>query len=1020
MGNHDGAGRAVDMSNPSSDASRTASSNAASDAPQTDADTARNPANAPPRSTPTSSETTKPQSSELDQIMDASKSRKTARPEPSSSTDDNDLDHLLEGQNTRLKDRSDDKTSAPSSMDGFGEPATQAATRDDDAARVSSSEFAFEAAATGRLRVADTGTDPGPDEGSFAPAASATQRMAVSSRDVVVDESSTSEVLTVIDGREDRLVIHPGEQPVAAPSGRLPLSDDSEERIPMRPDPAKGEDSLVESYGTPFANADERIPMRPDPAKGEDSLVEPYGTPVEHAGERIRLVPLPGVPELGSVLETYGMPAIGAAERVGIWPASTQSDTPSGIDPYGEPSKYSSDRMDLEPTSSAQSTPEAAVSGLESYGTPSRKAATRIEIHEKPDLESANSVETAGHPSSTRQDRAPLSPVPDAARLDEARTVERYGDPTTQARDRVDLAPPSEACSDASLEQYGRPHAHRSDRMDLDPEPISELDSSSLTPVGSPLTDRSARIPLEDKPESDPENSTMDSVTRTSRDRADRVGRIDSEGTEQDEEPSASALSLSTDAADRFGHVDPSVLLPSPLPDIGTSSILEAGRVPVKPFENSVRSAVPNGLEGIMPDPRLRGHDRMRLTEYEEYELPPELVGKIPIPPRVVQVEGRLPETERYGACGDERVLQKEVTHRRMDFLYQRYEELHVRRRYYHCPFTPEEPVYKCREPRFVAGLAPLGNGLLAQLLASIYDDHSSVTDQAGILDRLGFTLDEKHIETGIDNATAAMQPILAALHDEFEAGDGRPSVDKKPVDSTVPGPKNRPSEGQLLFASRADAKILIHLKQGESHPLIKDMPPSRRKGELIQDLFRERVGYNREGVWAGVRRRFTLALATSPREAAYALFLIHAINAAASPAHGQHDELVRRSRSLRAWLDDQREQFDDPDNPLQRAVVYTLSSWDRMRFVDDTGDGAAIPAPDARGFPKNYVPLWTFDTEAHILRATTWYSLIHTCRLLGIRPWEYLYDCFSALSKQEVHHPAQWTPAAWARTTRA
>jgi hypothetical protein len=932
-------------------------------------------------------------------------------------------------------------------MDEFGKPAQKANERDRGDAPVSSGEFKIEEQATGRIRVVDPGPDPGPDEDTFAPAASAAQRMAVSPNDVAVNEASTAEILAVNAGASDRLVAPAGKQPVSAPSEWFPLSKDS----------------------------GERVSMRPDPAKGEESLVEAYGAPTSEAGERILLVPLPDVPDIGSVLETFGMPAVGAGERIGIWPVSTAAGTelsplegvgdPSGIrsdrhplliqpdldgagnvlEHYGEPSTTSATRLGIyeapeleagrsmeifgEPSSqSSNRTPTTPLPDdgalklgdvLERYGTPSTTSATRIDIHENPDHETIRSVEAVGHPSVTRKDRASVSPQPDLGAIDDALTIGRYGEPTTKASHRVELTPLSEVSSGATLEKYGDPHKRSKPRIELQPNSDFIPDASTLRHIGKPLRNRAARIELEDKPDISAENSTMNSAAQSSHDRTNRMGRVDPEAVDLDDSQAAAALKLATDAVERFGYVDPDETRGSPLPDIATPAMLEAGRVPVQPAENSIRSTVPNGLEGLMPDPRLRGHDRMRLTEYEDYELPPELMGKVPIPPRVVEVEGSLPKAERYGACGEERVLKKEVTHRRMDFLYQRYEELHVRRRYYHCPFTPEEPIYKCREPRFVAGLAPLGNGLLAQLLASIYDDHSSVTDQAGILDRLGFTLDEKHIETGIDNATAAIQPILDALHKEFLSGDGRPGVDKKLVDSTFPGTKNRPAEGQLLFASRVDAKILIHLKKGESHPLLKDTPPSRRKGELIQDLFRERVGYNRAGVWAGVRRRFTLALATSPREAAYGLFLIHAISAAASPAHGQHDELVRRSRALRAWLDDQRDQFEDPDNPLQRAVIYTLSSWDRMRFVDDSGDGAAIAAPEARGFPKNYVPLWTFDTEAKIHRATTWYSLIHTCRLLGIRPWEYLFDCFSALSKQQVTQPEQWTPSAWARAIR-
>jgi hypothetical protein len=310
----------------------------------------------------------------------------------------------------------------------------------------------------------------------------------------------------------------------------------------------------------------------------------------------------------------------------------------------------------------------------------------------------------------------------------------------------------------------------------------------------------------------------------------------------------------------------------------------------------------------------------------------------------------------------------------------------------------------------------PLGNGLLAQLLASIYDDHSSIFDQAGLLDQIGFALAEESIERALDRATEQMAPILDALRAEVESDSSRPMVDKKGVDTARPGPRKRDLEGHLLFVSRPGAVVLLHVDKGETDELIKSVPPSRRKGELIRDLFRERVGFNRVGIWAGVRRRFTTALATNPQEAAYALFLIHAINIAASPERGHHAELVRRSRVLRAWLDDQRDQFDDPDTVLQRAVVYTLNSWDRMRMVDDAGDGQSIPEAPGRSFPKTYTPLWEFKNDADVKRAVTWYSLVHSCRLLGLRPWEYFFAAFTALSTDKLNNPAQWTPAAWAR----
>ena len=792
---------------------------------------------------------------------------------------------------------------------------------------------------------------------------------------------------------------------------------ESTERMGLLPFAPSGDaTSMAEVYGTPSRVRGERVSLRSEPDLEAGRSAESYGHPSANPSERAPVYPQPDLDAAGNVLESYGEPSASSKQRFDVY---EQPDLEAGrsIEPFGHPSLKAGQRAPVSKTPSADLLESANV--LESYGTPTRRAGDRVDVYEQPDYQAGDTMESVGDPSETAASRGPVSPAPDEATLSESQTLDAYGDPTRNVADRLELVDLPDYAVGATLHGYGDPHRSSTQRMDLDPEPEIDPEFSTLKPIGKPLQNHAARINLDDQSDTLTDKSSLEKASQTSADRTSRLGRTDHDAAIDHEALAAAKLRLSTDASDRIGYINPTEPSASPLPDISTNAILEAGRMPVSQAEKDTQANVPNGLEGLMPDPRLRGHDRMRLTEEEDFELPAELLGKIPVPPRVVQVVGPLPEDKRFTAAGDERVLKKEVIHRRMDFHYQRYEELHVHRGYYHCPFAPDEPVFKNPVPRFVAGRIPLGNGLLAQLLSSIYDDHSTIFEQAGILDRLGFALAEDHIRTGLDNATLAMQPVLEAMFAEFEAGEGRPNVDKKGVDTNRPGPRNRTVEGHFLFVSRPDARLLIHLEKGETHDLIKDVPPSRRKGEVIRDLFRERVGYNRSGIWAGVRRRFTLALATSPREAAYALFLIHAINVASSSKHGQHSELVRRSRALRTWLDDQRGQFEDADNPLQRSILYTLTSWDRMRFVDDSDDGSPVAEPAAAKFPKNYVPLWPFGDDAEIRRATTWYSLIHTCRLLGVRPWEYLNDCFAALSKDSPIQPEQWTPRAWASSIR-
>jgi hypothetical protein len=188
------------------------------------------------------------------------------------------------------------------------------------------------------------------------------------------------------------------------------------------------------------------------------------------------------------------------------------------------------------------------------------------------------------------------------------------------------------------------------------------------------------------------------------------------------------------------------------------------------------------------------------------------------------------------------------------------------------------------------------------------------------------------------------------------------------------------------------------------------------RENERAWDLFREKITWNREGRWCSVRHRFSVALVTEPQRAAYALFLLHAIANAASPS-GDREDLALRHRSFRLWLDEQAQGYNSPSTALERAITYTLSLWDQLRYVDD--GGRPVAEPELRRFPKTWSPTWELASEAEREELTTWASLVGSCRLLGVRPWEYLYDLFSALSEGQTLDPTRWTPKAWARVTR-
>ena len=124
------------------------------------------------------------------------------------------------------------------------------------------------------------------------------------------------------------------------------------------------------------------------------------------------------------------------------------------------------------------------------------------------------------------------------------------------------------------------------------------------------------------------------------------------------------------------------------------------------------------------------------------------------------------------------------------------------------------------------------GNGMLAQLIASIYDDHSSISEQAGILDRLDFSLAEEHIGTGLDNATPAMRPVMDALVAEAESAKAnQPSTKRASIPKACPTAPHR--RRPLPFVSSATTAAPAP-RQGRNPPLLKDAPPSRRKETVM------------------------------------------------------------------------------------------------------------------------------------------------------------------------------------------
>ena len=180
-------------------------------------------------------------------------------------------------------------------------------------------------------------------------------------------------------------------------------------------------------------------------------------------------------------------------------------------------------------------------------------------------------------------------------------------------------------------------------------------------------------------------------------------------------------------------------------------------------------------------------------------------------------------------------------------------------------------------------------------------------------------------------------------------------------------------------------------------------------------------------GCWAHARRRFVEALPSDVR-AALMIALIqqlyeHERAAAEMTADTRRVHRQTAAVPLLAKVAAERDQLAAtvlPKSPLGEAVRYLTNQWDALqRFVDD--GRLAIDNNRAENQlrvvalgRKNWLFAGSFEGAR---RAALLYSLVQSCTLAGVSPFEYLRDVLLRVATHRHRLIAQLTPQMWAET---
>ena len=178
-------------------------------------------------------------------------------------------------------------------------------------------------------------------------------------------------------------------------------------------------------------------------------------------------------------------------------------------------------------------------------------------------------------------------------------------------------------------------------------------------------------------------------------------------------------------------------------------------------------------------------------------------------------------------------------------------------------------------------------------------------------------------------------------------------------------------------------------------------------------------------GCWAHARRRFVEALTTDPQAALVVALIqqLYQVERVGADLDADGRRALRRDHSvpLLARIDVVRQDLARtvlPKSPLGDAVRYLTNQWAALqRFVDDgrvaiDNNRAENQLSVVAVGRKNWLFAGSFEGAR---RAALLYSLVQSCKLAEVPPFDYLKDVLLRSATHPHRLIAQLTPRGWA-----
>jgi transposase len=414
----------------------------------------------------------------------------------------------------------------------------------------------------------------------------------------------------------------------------------------------------------------------------------------------------------------------------------------------------------------------------------------------------------------------------------------------------------------------------------------------------------------------------------------------------------------------------------------------------------------------------------------KQHRRPPRPTGRRPLPASLPRerIDVDIPDAEKVCACGTRKTRIGETVSEKLDYVPASIRVRETVRPKYACPHCHDGVTVAAAPPQAVErSLA--SEGLLAYVIISKYLDHLPLYRLERIFQREHLDLSRATLCGWVADVATALAPIGDELRRQVTAATYL-QTDDTPV--TI-----------LEETGSRKGRIWTYLDPLTPRVVFDATPTHERdgpeqflatfSGDLQADAYTGydalyRTGRIREvGCWAHARRGFVEALSTDARAARMIELVqqLYQVERAVADEAADVRAARRREQSvpILAAIRIERDALASavlPKSTLGDAIRYLTNQWEALqRFVEDgrfriDNNGAENQLRSVAIGRKNWLFAGSFEGAR---RAALLYSLVQSCTLIDISPFDYLKDVLLRVATHPHRLIGQLTPYGWAET---